>query len=83
MPSPANKNLSLGDSALTRSVLAAVAAGSQIQCHYKQYPEIRAALSKVAENKSENQDETLALLAKSEIERLDLCFANGTRDLES
>ena len=57
--------------------------GSQIQCHYKQYPEIRAALSKVAENKSENQDETLALLAKNEIERLDLCFANGTGDLES
>ena len=74
IPSPANKNLSLGDSALTRSVLAAVAAGSQIQCHYKQYPEIRAALSKLAENKSENQDEPLALLAMNEIERLDLCF---------
>jgi len=73
-PSPANKNLSLGDSALTRSVLAAVAAGSQIQCHYKQYPEIRAALSKVAENKSENQDEPLTLLAMNEIERLDRLF---------
>ena len=68
---------------LARNVLEAVAQGSQIQCHYKQYPEIRAALSKVAENKSENQDETLALLAKNEIERLDLCFANSTRDLES
>lgn len=82
-PSPANKHSSPADSVLTRNVLEAVAQGSQIQCHYKQYPEIRAALSKVAENKSENQDETLALLAKSEIERLDLCFANGTRDLES
>ncbi len=71
------------ESILARHVTEAVAQGSQIQCHYKQYPEIRAALSKVAENKSENHDKTLALLAMNEIERLDLYFANGTGDLES
>jgi predicted phage terminase large subunit-like protein len=82
-PSPANEHSSPRHSALARNVLAAVAQGNQIQCHYKQYPEIRAALSRVAENKGEDQDKTLALLATNEIERLDLCFANGTGDLES
>src|SRR6478609_370877 len=68
-PSPA-----IEDSALTRSVLAAVAAGSQIQCNAKQYPAIRAALTSVAENKTDSQDETLPLLAIQERERLDLLF---------
>jgi len=71
-PSPAIGHLS--GSVLARNVLAAVAAGSQIQCNAKQYPAIRAALTSVAENKTDSQDETLPLLAIQERERLDLLF---------
>jgi predicted phage terminase large subunit-like protein len=62
------------DAVLTRSVLAAVAEGSQIQCNAKQYPAIRAALTDVAEKKTDSQDETLPRLAIQERERLDLLF---------
>jgi predicted phage terminase large subunit-like protein len=72
VPSPAIK-----DSALARNVIAAIEQGSQIQCNVKQYPEIRAVLSKAAEMKSETHDEMLSLLALSEIERLDLLFGKN------
>jgi hypothetical protein len=73
-PSPANKSLSPVDSALARTVRAAVAAGSQIQCNAKQYPAIRTALTGAVEKWQGSQDELFASLALSEIERLDLLF---------
>lgn len=69
---------SIEESVLAKNVLAAVAQGSQIQCNEKQYPEIRAVLTKAAEMKSETHDETLSLLAMSEIERLDSIFMSNT-----
>jgi predicted phage terminase large subunit-like protein len=75
-PSPANKSHSPGDSALARSVLAAVAQGSHIQCNFKQYPEIRAALLDAVARWSGFENEPNALWARSEIERLDLLFLN-------
>jgi predicted phage terminase large subunit-like protein len=71
-PSPAIEGLS--DSTLARNVIAAVAQGSQIQCNAKQYSAIRAALTVVAEKKTDLQDEALPLLALQERERLDLLF---------
>ena len=65
---------SIEESVLAKNVLAAVAQGNQIQCNGKQYPEIRAVLTKAAKMKSETHDETLSLLAMNEIERLDLLF---------
>jgi predicted phage terminase large subunit-like protein len=65
---------SIEESVLAKNVLAAVAQGNQIQCNEKQYPEIRAVLTKAAEMRSETHDETLSFLAMSEIERLDLLF---------
>jgi len=75
-PSPANKSLSPGDSAMARSVHAAVAAGSHIQCNFKQYPEIRAALLDAVARWSGSENEPNALWARGEIERLDLLFLN-------
>jgi len=74
-PSPA-----IEDSALTRRVLVALTEGSQIQCNAKQYPAVRAALTVVAEKKTDVQDENLPLLAIRERERLDLLF-NGLKPL--
>jgi predicted phage terminase large subunit-like protein len=74
MPSSAMEHVS--DSALARNVIAAVAQGGQIHCNFKQYPEVRAALTVVAERETDLQDETLSLLAIQERERLDLLF-NG------
>ncbi|HET8888402.1 MAG TPA: phage terminase large subunit [Candidatus Angelobacter sp.] len=68
-PSPAKQ-----DSALAHNVITALEQGSQIQCNAKQYPAIRAALTSVAEKKTDSQDETLPLLAIQERERLDLLF---------
>ncbi len=76
VPSPANKSLSPGDSALARSVRAAVAQGSHIQCNFKQYPEIRAALLDAVARWNGSENEPNALWARSEIERLDLLFLN-------
>ena len=73
-PSPAKGCLS--GSALARTVLEAVAQGRQIQCHYKQYPEIRAALTAAMVRWSGLKNEPRALWAHSEIERLDLLFLN-------
>ncbi|HLZ93658.1 MAG TPA: phage terminase large subunit, partial [Candidatus Acidoferrum sp.] len=75
VPSPAMRHLS--GLVLERSVLTAVAAGSQIQCNAKQYPAIRAALTAAAESKNGPQDEILQLLAIRERERLDLLFLNS------
>ena len=75
-PSPAKGLLLITDSVLARNVIAAVAAGNQIQCNEKQYPEIRAALAVVAANTTDPQEEALAELAAREIERLDLLFLN-------
>jgi predicted phage terminase large subunit-like protein len=58
-PPPANQN-----STLTRNVLAAVEQGTQIQCHEKQYPAIRAVLSNAGDS----------LFARSEISRMDQLF---------
>jgi hypothetical protein len=60
-----------------RNVIEAVAKGTLIQCDVKQYPAIRAALTAAAEMKAGSQDEALSRLAMSEIERLDLLFANN------
>lgn len=68
-PSPAKPN-----SALALSVIAAMEQGNQIHCNFKQYPEVRAALTLVAERKTDLQDEALSLLAIQERERLDLLF---------
>jgi predicted phage terminase large subunit-like protein len=73
-PSPATKHSSPADSILRRNVMEAVAQGSQIHCNAKQYPAIRAALTDVAEKKTDSQDENLPLLAIQERERLDLLF---------
>ncbi len=70
------------ETALARSVIAAVAQGSQIQCNIKQYPEVRAALTVAAEMKSDCQDETLPKLALNEIARLDLLFVNSAEHTE-
>lgn len=64
------------ESALARNVIAAVAQGSQIQCNAKQYPEIRTALTHAAARWTGLQDEACALLARNEIERLDILFVN-------
>jgi len=64
------------ESVLMRNVIEAVAQGSQIQCNEKQYPKIRAALINAAKTKNDSQDEVLSSFAMSEIERLDLLFAN-------
>jgi predicted phage terminase large subunit-like protein len=69
--------LAIEDTVLTRDIIEAVAQGSQIQCNARQYPEIRVALITASEVKGAHQDEMLALLAMSEIERLDLLFANN------
>jgi predicted phage terminase large subunit-like protein len=63
-------------SVLRRNVIEAVAQGSQIQCNFKQYPEIRAALTEAAVKWSGSENEPNALWARSEIERLDLLFLN-------
>ncbi len=60
------------DGALVRNVLAAVEQGSQIKCHEKQYPAIRAVLSNAAEKADE--DSISAQLARNEIKRLDQTF---------
>lgn len=62
------------ESVLERNVIAAVAQGTHIECNRKQYPGVRAALTVVAERKTDLQDETLSLLAIQERERLDLLF---------
>ncbi len=64
------------DSVLARNVIAAVAQGSQIQCNFKQYPTVRAALLDAVARWSECENEPNALWARSEIERLDLLFLN-------
>jgi predicted phage terminase large subunit-like protein len=63
-------------SVLRRNVIEAVAQGSQIQCNFKQYPEIRAALTAAVARWSRSENEPNALWARSEIERLDLLFLN-------
>jgi predicted phage terminase large subunit-like protein len=72
VPSPAKGGLS--DSTLAQNVTAAVAQGSQIQCHYKQYPQIRAALTDAIVRWNGLENGPQALWARSEIERLDLLF---------
>lgn len=66
----------LEETSLARNVIAAVAQGSHIQCNEKQYPEIRAALITVTEMSSSPAEETRALFARKEIERLDVLFSN-------
>lgn len=61
----------------------AVAQGSQIQCNAKQYPAIRAALITASETKGGPQEAVLASSAMSEIERLDLLFANNPSEQNS
>jgi predicted phage terminase large subunit-like protein len=63
-------------SVLRRNVIEAVAQGSQIQCNFKQYPEIRAALTEAVARWRGSENEPNALWAHSEIERLDLLFLN-------
>ncbi|HET9285443.1 MAG TPA: phage terminase large subunit [Candidatus Angelobacter sp.] len=67
MPSPAQQ-----DSTLARNVIKALAQGSQIQCHEKQYPEIRAVLARAAEKT--DQETGPALMARREMDRLDQDF---------
>jgi predicted phage terminase large subunit-like protein len=82
VPSPAKRSLSTSNPALERNVIAAVAQGSHIQCNAKQYPEVRAALVAIAAS-TDPQEEALSKLAAREIERLDLSFANSTKQLET
>jgi predicted phage terminase large subunit-like protein len=70
------------ESVLAQNVIAAVAQGSHIQCNFKQYPEVRAALAVIAATTIDPQKEALAKLAAREIERLDLSFTNSTGELE-
>lgn len=70
-PSPA-----IGDSPLAQSVLAAVAQGNHIHCNFKQYPEVRTALTAAAATNGSPLEKARALWARSEIERLDLLFSN-------
>lgn len=76
VPSPANKHFPFEDSVLARNVTDAIEQGNQIQCNFKQYPEIRSALTEAAARWSGSENETNALWARSEIERLDLLFSN-------
>jgi len=73
-PSPAQGRLSVFNSALQLSVIAAADQGSQIHCNSKQYPEIRAALTEAVSRWSESENNAHAFWARSEIERLDLLF---------
>jgi predicted phage terminase large subunit-like protein len=57
---------------LARNVLAAVEQGNQILCNEKQYAEIRAVLSSLAEKT--NEENIPALLAQNEMDRLDQMF---------
>jgi hypothetical protein len=75
-PSPANRNVSPDESALARDIIEAVAQGSQIHCNARQYPEIRAALSRAVKIPENFQDEIQTLLISKEIERLDLLFGS-------
>ena len=75
-PSPANKHFPFEDSVLARNVTDAIEQGNQIQCNFKQYPEIRAALNEAAARLSGSENKPNALWARSEIERLDLLFSN-------
>lgn len=72
VPSPARGRLS--NSVLARNVTDAIEQGSQIQCNFKQYPEIRAALTEAVARWSGSENEPNALWARKEIERLDLLF---------
>jgi predicted phage terminase large subunit-like protein len=75
-PSPANKQFPSEDSVLARNVIAAIEQENSIHCHFKQYPEVRAALTDAAVRWSAFENEPHALWARSEIERLDLLFLN-------
>lgn len=61
---------------LMRNVIAAVAQGNQIHCNFRQYPTVRAALLDAEEKWRGSENESNALRARSEIERLDLLFFN-------
>jgi hypothetical protein len=63
---------SVTETALARNVLAALEQGSQIHCNMKQYSQVRAALVAAAETLDEQP--APALLARSEIDRLDQIF---------
>ena len=71
---PSGSADTMEESVLVRNVNEAVAHGSQIQCHYKQYPEIRAALTDTIVRWNGLENGPQALWARSEIERLDLLF---------
>ncbi len=60
------------ESALARNVISALGQRSQIQCHEKQYPEIRAVLADAAEKMEPNTE--AAFLARREMDRLDQKF---------
>jgi predicted phage terminase large subunit-like protein len=79
-PSPATECSS--DSVLERSVIAAVAQGSQIQCNAKQYPAVRGALMGATKKWQDLQDELSVSLALSEIKRLDLLFLANPGQIE-
>ncbi|MGH9637156.1 MAG: hypothetical protein ACRD72_20175, partial [Candidatus Angelobacter sp.] len=57
---------------LARNLLDALEQGTLIQCNEKQYPEVRAVLSTAAARPDEQ--EIIALLAQTEIDRLDQMF---------
>jgi predicted phage terminase large subunit-like protein len=68
--SPASPNR-MTETALARSIIEAVARGSQIQCNIKQYPGIRAALHRVIESSVDAHEHDRSVLVSDEIRRLD------------
>jgi predicted phage terminase large subunit-like protein len=74
-PGSASIELSSSESPLARRVREAVEQGSQIQCNARQYPEVRDALDRAAQNWHGADDEARLMLALNEIQRLDQAFA--------
>jgi predicted phage terminase large subunit-like protein len=73
---PSGSKDTMEESVLMRNVLAAIAQGSQIHCNFKQYQDVRAALSAAAATSGCPLEEARALWARKEIERLDLLFSS-------
>ena len=62
------------ETVLTQNVIAAIRSGSQIDCHAKQYPEVRQALVAASEIWSGKKDAARSLLARNEVLWLDALF---------
>jgi predicted phage terminase large subunit-like protein len=65
------------ETVLTQNVIAAVGSGSQIDCHARQYPEVRQALVAAFETWDKKKDAARSLMALQEVLRLDGVFGTS------